>query len=339
MVALVAGFLASGLFTVKSNEVAMVLRFGKPRGQFLKQGLHWAFPYPIDQVVRVPVNESHTVTSTAGWYATTPDLEKSGQEPPPRPSLVPGVDGYALTGDGNIIHVRATLKYRITDPWQYAFNFAGSRSAAKAGSVSDPWREAFNFAQVTNLIQNVLNNALFYAAAQFTADAALYKNPSGFRDLLLARVNRAIAEYQLGITLEPSDVRTSAPLDVRAAFEAVQSAEQERSKKINEAEGYANQVIVKAQGEAMALINDGVTWSNQLVQAINAEQKYFTNQLPYYLRDPGLFKQRLLTEHIERVLTNAQDKFFLPQRQDGQRRELRIQLNREPQKIKGVETP
>ena len=29
-------------------------------------------------------------------------------------SLRPGVDGYTLTGDGNIIHVRVTLKYRLS---------------------------------------------------------------------------------------------------------------------------------------------------------------------------------------------------------------------------------
>src|SRR2546425_996808 len=52
---LVAAFIVSGIFTVKPNQVAVVLRFGKPRGtgpeQLLKPGLHWALPYPIDEIV------------------------------------------------------------------------------------------------------------------------------------------------------------------------------------------------------------------------------------------------------------------------------------------------
>src|SRR5512139_377170 len=67
MVLLVGAFLASGLFTVKPNQVAVKLRFGKPVGvgreQLLQPGLHWKLPYPIDEVVYIPVGETHTLTS------------------------------------------------------------------------------------------------------------------------------------------------------------------------------------------------------------------------------------------------------------------------------------
>jgi len=315
MALLVVFFIGSGIFAVKSNEVAIVLRFGKPAGrgaeQLLKPGVHWAFPYPIDEIVRIPVGDSHTAISTVGWH-TPAELEKPGQEPYAKPSLTPGVDGYTLTADGNIIHARATVKYRITDPWRYALHFAS----------------------VSNLIENVLNNALYHASARYTAQVALYGDPSGFRDLVLARVKQGIEQFQIGISLEPSDVRVTAPLWVRSAFEAVQAAEQDRSKKINDAEGTAREIILRAEGAAKATINAGITWSNQLVQTVRADEAYFQHQLPYYQRDPRLFQQRMLTEKLERTLTNAQDKFYLPSRADGQRRELRIQLNREPRKPK-----
>jgi hypothetical protein len=39
-------------------------------------------------------------------------------------------------------------------------------------------------------------------------------------------------------------------------------------------------------------------------------------------------------------MTNAQEKFFLPARADGKPRELRLQLNREPPKLKApLEAP
>src|SRR5436309_10638517 len=94
MVALVLLFLGSGFFTVGSQEKAVILRFGKPVGEgaqaLLGPGAHWAFPYPIDEVVKTPVNQLQGITSTIGWYATTAANEAAGNEPPPGPSLNPG---------------------------------------------------------------------------------------------------------------------------------------------------------------------------------------------------------------------------------------------------------
>src|SRR6185436_15471344 len=122
----------------------VILRFGKPigdgAGRLLRPGLHWSFPYPIDEVVKIPIGQIQTVTSTVGWYATTPEAELAGTEPPAGPSLNPAVDGYTLTADGNIIHVRVTLGYRIKDPLAYEFNFTNTAA----------------------IVQNFLNNALLY---------------------------------------------------------------------------------------------------------------------------------------------------------------------------------
>ena len=314
--ALVVGFLITGRVTVESNQVAVILRFGKPVGEgearLLKPGWHWKFPAPIEKVEFIPVGQSHSVLSTAGWYATSPELEAAGKEPPARPSLQPGADGYVLTADGNIIHVRAKLNYRI-----------------RPANALD---YAFNFAQITNVVQNALDNALVYAASKFTADDALYRDTARFREVLLQRVQDQFEKLNLGITLEPSEVKVAAPLAVRPAFEAVLAAAQDRGKRISEARGQAEESLRKAQGEASAIINAGVAASNQVVQAVAADARYFTDQLKQYEKDPAQFQQRLLTETMQRVLTNAQDKFFLPIRADGQPRELRIQLNREPQK-------
>src|SRR5438552_2309261 len=144
MGALLAAFILSGVFTVKPNQVAIKLRFGRAlgvgAGQLLRPGLHWKLPYPIDDLVYVPVGESHTVTSTAGWYAQTPEEAAAGQKPQALGMLRPGVDGYTLAGDGDILHAKTTLSYRISDPVSYMFNFVNA----------------------TNLLQHILDNALFY---------------------------------------------------------------------------------------------------------------------------------------------------------------------------------
>ncbi len=314
LVAVVVVF--SGVFTVEPNEVAIVLRFGKPVGagaaQLLKPGLHWAFPYPIDEIVRVPAGQSHTVTSSMGWYAVAPEQQARGQEPQPRGTLTPGADGYLLAGDGNIFHARATLKYRISDPWQYAFTF---------GSAS-------------NVLQALLNSSLLHAASGITAESAIYRDKLAFRDAVLAEVSDGIARHQLGVTLDPFDVQVVAPVDVRGAFEAVLAAEQERSQKINEARGYANEVTLKAGGQAQAVLSEGMSASNKLVLTVASQAKFFSEQLPYYRAEPVLFRRRLLAETMETVLANAQDTFLLPRANPGQPHEVRLQLNREPARAK-----
>jgi modulator of FtsH protease HflK len=69
---MVVRFFGSGFFTVGPQEKAVILRFGKPVGEgenrLLGAGLHWSFPYPIDEVVKIPITEQQIVSSTIGWY-------------------------------------------------------------------------------------------------------------------------------------------------------------------------------------------------------------------------------------------------------------------------------
>src|SRR6266704_5377059 len=290
MGALVAAFIFSGVFTVRPNQVAVKLRLGKPVGvgaeQLLKPGLHWKLPYPIDDVVLIPVGESHTIKSTAGWYAQTPEDAAVGRKPQPKGMLQAGVDGYTLTGDGNIIHARATMSYRISDPISY-------------------W---FNFANATNLLQHILDNALFYASARFNADDAVFRNKLAFQEAVQARVKEMVEKLNVGVTVQPGEVRTDTdtPADVAEAFNDVTRAQNQGDIKIQEAETYARGATNRAVGEASVIVGGGITASNSLVVSVAAEADRFAKLLPRYQANPDLFKRRLLAESMERVLTNAQ---------------------------------
>lgn len=312
MIILVVVFLGSGIFTVNPNEMAVLLRLGKPVGSgsdaILRPGLHWSFPSPIDEIVRIPVGESRTVEATNCWYQVTPEMEISGQLPPSLSTLQPGVDGYALTSDGNIIHARATAKYRIADPLRYAFGFRGA----------------------TNILENALNNAVLYAAARHTAEEALYKDKTGFQDAVRRRFLQTIEKSNMGIQLEPIQVQTFPPMYVKEAFDQVLEAEQSLSEARNTAQGEAEEITRKAVGEGRALISGGITRSNMLVQTLRAEAEAFSDQLTDYQRNPRLFRERLLVETMSQVLTNVSDKWLLSESKDSGRRQIRLMLNREP---------
>lgn len=312
--------LFSGVFIVEPNEVAIVLRFGKPvasgSSALLRPGLHFAFPHPIDEIVRLPAGLNHSLASSIGWYAETPEQRAKGEGPVPKGFLVPGVDGYLLGGDGAVFHTRALLKYRIQDPVQYAFRFQNT----------------------TNMLQLLLDNALLVAAAGFSAESAIYRDQLGFRDAVMGELSAALETHALGVSLDPVEIQVVVPADVRDAYEAVLAAEQERSQKINDAQGYANESRMKAQGEAQAILSAGASARQQLVLSIAAEARYFTEHLPHYKEDPILFRTRRLTETMERVVANAQDVFLLPNSRDGSPHQVRIQLNREPAKSRTPES-
>ena len=54
----------SGIYRVQSNEAAVVLRFGRLTGNTLAEqiknpGLHFALPFFIDEVIKIPVQTMH----------------------------------------------------------------------------------------------------------------------------------------------------------------------------------------------------------------------------------------------------------------------------------------
>jgi modulator of FtsH protease HflK len=320
MVVLVLVFLGSGFFTVQEGERAITLRFGRPVGEgqkaLLEPGLHWSFPYPIDECVKVPIRSLQRVTSTVGWYFTTPALEAANAEPPPGPSLNPSVDGYALTADGNIVHTRATLVYHVVDPIHFVLDFA----------------------EATNSVQNALDNALLFCASHFKVDDILTRDRIGFTDAVKAKASLLIEEQRLGVAIDQCTVESIPPRQLKAAFDRVITADQERGKILNQARSYENQVISKAQAEASGCTNLAESDRIRLVSEVSSRAQQFKDLLPMYQTNRALFVQQRVLETMSRVLTNVQDKVFITANPDGKAKELRLLLNRELPKVKTEET-
>lgn len=311
---LVLVFLCSGFFMVKPQEKAIILRFGKPVGEgqraLLGPGLHWSFPYPIDEVVRIPISEIQTTTSTIGWYNVTPQQELSGTIPPPGPSLNPALDGYLITGDANIIHSRVTLYYKIDDPIQYVFGFVNA----------------------SNAVQNALNNALLYTTAHYKVDDVLYRDVARFQEDIERRVTELIAQEHLGVSVDHCEVMDRIPpRQVKAAFDRVTTAREDRNKLLLDAHTHANQRLISAGAEATTTTNLAESAKTRLVKSLSGDAKRFTDLVAKYDKNPDLFRQVYLVGTMNEILTNLNEKIFLPDRLDGKSRELRLLLNREPQ--------
>ncbi len=320
MAGLIIVFLFSGFFTVGPQEKAVILRFGKPvgDGKLFGPGPHWAFPPPIDEVIKIPVGQVQNVSSTIGWYATTAAAEAAKTELPPGESLNPARDGYLITADENIVHVRGTLRFRIAEPGL---------------------RFALDFTDATNAVRNAFNNALLHAAARYKVDDALTRDQAGFREAVRARLEQRIVAQSLGILVEQIDnMQVIPPRQLKESFARVLETEIRSGKGINDSRTYADQTISKARAEAESRKNAGQTERSRLVEFVAAEVERFTNNLPAWRANRELFTQRFQAEALSIVFTNAQEKVLASDR-GGPGRTLWLQINREPPKPKVLELP
>jgi membrane protease subunit HflK len=321
MVILVFVFLGSGIFTVGPNQRAIILRLGRPVGDgekaLLGPGLHASWPYPIGEFQRVSITGIQRVTSRAGWYAVTPEQELAGIEPPAATTLNPAVDGYVLTADGNIVHTRATLTYKINDPIRYVFNFVDA----------------------SNAVLNALDDAVLYTAAHFKVDDILTRDVAGYAEAVKRRVTELVERQNLGVVIDQCVPQSVPPRQLKEAFNSVLKAEVGRGNALNAAHSYENQVLSKASADAAARVNKAEVDRALYVNDVASRANQFQQLLPKYRQNPKLFVEQRYTETVGRIFTNVQDKIMVPESTSGNGKEVRYLFNRELPVPKAPQNP
>src|SRR5687767_15564030 len=99
-------FLMSIWFTVEPEEAGLVLRFGR----FVRQvpsGLHMKFPYPIETIVKVPIERQ--LKEEFGFRTEQADVRTAYSEKDFES------EAMMLTGDLNVAVVEWTAQYRVND--------------------------------------------------------------------------------------------------------------------------------------------------------------------------------------------------------------------------------
>jgi membrane protease subunit HflK len=189
----------------------------------------------------------------------------------------------------------------------------------------------------SNAVQNALDNSLVFAASHFSVDDILTRDVLGFREAVRRRVVDLIDKQGLGVIVEQCSVQSVPPRQVKEAFADVLKAEVGRSKVLNDARSYENQVLSKASADSRGRINLAESDRARLVQDVHSQAERFNELLPKYRANPNLFVQQRLTETLGRIYTNVQDKIFVTESPDGNPKELRYLFNREPAKPKTEE--
>ena len=235
VLALVA-YAFSGTFSVGSNEVALRLRFGDyvggPGQRVLERGTYLAAPFPLEQVVKIDTRPMTLAIDEAFWYESgerdqgmTRDQIRNSRARP----LNPLRDGSLVTGDLNIAHARWTVTYRVSDPVAFITN-VGERPLAES------------------LVGCAAQQGIVQAIAQLPADDMLKGLVN--REVATAVAQRRLTEMGTGLTIDQLTLdKVSAPVSVIGSFDAVTTAESDRSQRIVSAQQDRARILGEAAGE------------------------------------------------------------------------------------------
>ncbi len=281
VVGLVIWFL-SGIYIVNPDEQGVVLRFGC-YNRTENAGPHYALPYPIEQVYKPKVTQimrcevgfrsvGQQTTFQQGQVRTMPE------------------EASMLTGDENIVNVQFSVQYKISNPVEYLFNVVDQASLVR-NAAEAAMREVIGNSQIDSAI----------------TDGKL-KIQNDATQLLQQILNRYAAGIQI-IAVQLQDVHP--PKDVIDAFKDVASAREDKSRIINEAEAYRNELLPRARGQAAAIRNEAEAYAAKRVQEAIGESTRFDALRIEHQKAPKVTEQRLYYEMVEEVLANSEEKVLL----------------------------
>jgi membrane protease subunit HflK len=253
----------SGLYVVQPNEEAVVTTFGA-YSRSEGPGLRYHLPAPIEQVEKVPVTTLNRID--VGGATADADV--------PQESLM-------LTGDENIVNLNFSVVWRINDASRYVFSTRNPEEAVKAVAES-AMREVVG--------KTDLQPILTTGRGQVQQQAA-------------ELMQRTLDAWGAGVSIVEVQIRSSnPPPEVVAAFRDVNNAQQDADSAVNEANTYRNRVINEAKGDAAKVVQSAEGYREQSMRDALGEAARFNQILGEYRRAPGVTRERLYLETMERVL-------------------------------------
>lgn len=258
------------IYTVKEGQESVVLRFGEYNRTDLA-GLNYAI-WPIESKFQVDTKKIRTV-----------EVGYRGGSAKPKEALM-------LTNDENIVDVTMAVQYTIKDLQSLIFN---------VGSVEQR-------GELDSVVRGATESALREVVGSKTMDDLLTKGRREV-DINTKQVLQTILDrYKTGILVESVEIQDAKPPSpVSDAFDDVVKADQDKIRKENDAQAYANDLVPKARGEASRILQQAEGYKETIVAEATGEARRFNLILTEYQKAPEVTKKRLYIETMEQVLSNT----------------------------------
>ena len=274
-------WLFTGVYTVGPDEVGVVQRFGK-YDRTVQSGLNYHMPFPIETVKTPKVTEVKRIE--VGFRTVGKNQYRTVE----RESLM-------LTGDENIVDAELIVQYKIKEPLNYLFNYVGPELTMREAAEA----------------------SLRTVVGRHNIDEALTSGKLMIQEETKELLQSILDKYETGIQVVAVQLQdVSPPKQVIDAFKDVASAKEDKNRMINEAEGYRNDIIPKARGEAQAMIREAEGFRESRIARAEGDVAKFKAILKEYSKAKDVTRERLYLEAMEEILPGL-EKYIVPNGEDG----------------------
>ena len=274
-------WLLLGLYSVGPDEVGVVQRFGE-YNRTVGSGLNYHLPFPIETVTTPKVTEVKRIE--IGFRTVGKNQYRTIEQ-----------ESLMLTGDENIVDAELIVQYKIKDPIDYLFNFIGPELTLREASEA----------------------SLRTVIGRHNIDEALTSGKLMIQEETKELLQIILDKYETGVIVVAVQLQdVSPPKQVIDAFKDVASAKEDKNRMINEAEGYRNDVIPKARGEAQAMIREAEGFRESRIKRAEGDVAKFKAIVKEYIKAKDVTKERLYLEAMEEILPGI-DKYIVPNGEDG----------------------
>jgi len=297
VIILVIIILAFGsFFQIDPEEVGVITRFGKYT-RSVDPGLNVKLPF-IEKVYKVPVERQQKLEF--GFRTTRPGIKTEYTRTGARD------ESLMLTGDLNLADVEWVVQFRVEDPYNYLFK------------VRNP--------QTT--LRDISEASMRQVVGDRTVNEVLTVGRTEIASKLEELMQKLCREYSLGIKIDQVVLQDVNPPDpVKAAFNAVNEAQQEKETLINQAKSEYNKVIPKARGQAKETIQKAEGYATERVNNAKGEVVRFNELYKEYIKAPEVTRRRLYLETMESVIPKLGNKIITDQKGNNVLPLLQMQLN------------
>lgn len=280
IVAVVVLYVLTGCFyTVEADSQGVVTRFGR-WVRTTDPGLHFRWPWPIEQVQLVQVQKFQS--AEFGFRTIRPGRDTEYAQASREDRDI----SLMLTGDLNLAVVEWIVQYRIRDPKAYLFNVKATERVDTIRDVSES------------------------AMRQVVGDSSIDEVITTGRERIASDAREIIQEildaFDAGIEVIVCKLQAATPPDeVKDAFDAVNRAMQNQERIVNEARGERNKKIPAARGERDGMILEAEGYRSRVVQEASGEISAFVARLREYEKAPEVTRERLYIEAMQDVLAKV----------------------------------
>ena len=279
----------SSMFTVRANEEAAILRFGKYI-ETVGPGLHFKLPFGIDKVyvgeVKRIYNEEFGYRTLRSGRESVIDYDFRGAQ---EVSLM-------LTGDRNCAEVHWVVRYKIKNLKEFLFNVR----------------------EVKEVIRDVSEAVMRRIVGDMSIDEVLTIGRRKIEEIAEKEVETVLASYGCGIDLQVVNLKgVNPPGQVKDAFDAVNKAVQLRDQITNEAEGKKNKVIPAAMGKKEQTIREAEGYKIKRINEATGDTKAFLAVWKEYEKAKDVTRRRLYLETMSRVIPKCEEIYIIDKDQKG----------------------